>query len=300
MPNGPALDGPGHKLKLHWRSSRHAPPPAHAGCGRGVYRHAGPAPEYAGVAAPALLLLAAGRVQRGRSGSPCGPPSSGGLRRRVGRGRPAGGGARGRLRPVDAAPGPGHRPGRRHHRRRAQARFISPRNAGRRPDRHRGRGAPRPLAAAEGHATVTLPGSTATRPRRTSGPRWCCGGCRTGSASIRPVPAARASSSSACASTCRATPAQHQLAGQHPARPAAGEHLAAERSQDVVLLPTPPPTWRARVIGARPGAARRGGRGPRLSGRQGPGGVITYQWGGRAGWCPGSAAGRCTGSSTRC
>ena len=67
--------------------------------------------------------------------------------------------------------------------------------------------------------------------------------------------------------------AQHQLAGQHPARAAAGEHvrrraLAGRGAAGRRHLGR----RRARVIRARPRAARRGGGGPRVPGRQGPGG----------------------------
>jgi uncharacterized protein (DUF58 family) len=64
MPNGPALDGPGHKLELHWRSSRHARRLLTLGVAGVFIATLARRPEYAGVAAPALLLLAAGRVQR--------------------------------------------------------------------------------------------------------------------------------------------------------------------------------------------------------------------------------------------
>jgi uncharacterized protein (DUF58 family) len=64
IPNGPALDGPGHQLELHWRSSRHARRLLTLGVAGVFIATLARRPEFAGVAAPALLLLAAGRVQR--------------------------------------------------------------------------------------------------------------------------------------------------------------------------------------------------------------------------------------------
>ena len=87
-----------------------------------------------------------------------------------------------------------------------QARFtFTPRALGAAADRHAGRGAARPLAAgrrARDHDPARLDCYPAPAQQRT---RSCSGGCRTGSASTRPGPPARASSSPACASTCRAT-----------------------------------------------------------------------------------------------
>jgi uncharacterized protein (DUF58 family) len=64
IPNGPALDVPGHELELQWRSSRHARRLLTLGLAGVFIAVLARRPEFAGVAAPALLLLAAGRVQR--------------------------------------------------------------------------------------------------------------------------------------------------------------------------------------------------------------------------------------------
>ena len=196
-------------------------------------------PEFAGLAAPALLLLVAGRVQRrppriavlaqpssrrvfegermaldvtvdipgeisGDGGRECQKKQC----RKNGAGkhgaRKHSAGTRGAL---EAAPGPGDRPGRHRGGRRAAGPFLArPGRLGTTADRHAGGGAAGPLAAGRGprdhdlaHARL-LPG-----PGASSGPRWCSGGCRTGSASTRPGPPGRASSSPGCASTCRVT-----------------------------------------------------------------------------------------------
>jgi uncharacterized protein (DUF58 family) len=64
IPNGTWLDGPGHELELHWRSSRHARRLLTLAVAGVFIATLARRPEFAGVAAPALLLLAAGRVQR--------------------------------------------------------------------------------------------------------------------------------------------------------------------------------------------------------------------------------------------
>jgi uncharacterized protein (DUF58 family) len=55
---------PGHELELHWRSSRHARRLLTLGVAGVFIALLARRPEFAGVAAPALLLLGAGRVQR--------------------------------------------------------------------------------------------------------------------------------------------------------------------------------------------------------------------------------------------
>ena len=58
------LDTPGYQIELHWRSSRHARRLLTLGLfGLFIATITG-RPEFAGLAAPALLLLAAGRIQR--------------------------------------------------------------------------------------------------------------------------------------------------------------------------------------------------------------------------------------------
>jgi uncharacterized protein (DUF58 family) len=64
IPNVPALDVPGHELELHWRSSRHARRLLTLGLAGVFIAVLARRPEFAGLAAPALLLLAAGRGQR--------------------------------------------------------------------------------------------------------------------------------------------------------------------------------------------------------------------------------------------
>jgi uncharacterized protein (DUF58 family) len=63
-PNGSALDLLGHPVELGWRSSRHARRLLTLGLAGVFIAVLTRRPEFAGVAAPALLLLAAGRVQR--------------------------------------------------------------------------------------------------------------------------------------------------------------------------------------------------------------------------------------------
>jgi uncharacterized protein (DUF58 family) len=60
----PSLRVPGHEFELHWRSSRHARRLLTLSLGGVVIALIARRPEFAGVAAPALLLLAAGRVRR--------------------------------------------------------------------------------------------------------------------------------------------------------------------------------------------------------------------------------------------
>ncbi len=64
FPNDPLLRAPGNELDLHWRSSRHARRLLTLGLAGVLIALLARRPEFAGVAAPALLLLAAGRVQR--------------------------------------------------------------------------------------------------------------------------------------------------------------------------------------------------------------------------------------------
>jgi uncharacterized protein (DUF58 family) len=63
-PNGPASDAAGTVLSLQWRSSRHARRLLTLGLAALFIATVSRRPEFAGVAAPALLLLAAGRSQR--------------------------------------------------------------------------------------------------------------------------------------------------------------------------------------------------------------------------------------------
>jgi uncharacterized protein (DUF58 family) len=63
-PNGSALDLLGHPVELGWRSSRHTRRLLTLGLAGVFIAVLTRRPEFAGVAAPALLLLAAGRVQR--------------------------------------------------------------------------------------------------------------------------------------------------------------------------------------------------------------------------------------------
>jgi uncharacterized protein (DUF58 family) len=62
--NDRLLRVPGHELELHWRSSRHARRLLTLGVAGVFIALLARRPEFAGVAAPALLLLGAGRVQR--------------------------------------------------------------------------------------------------------------------------------------------------------------------------------------------------------------------------------------------
>ena len=64
VPDDPLLRVPGHELQLDWRSSRHARRLLTLSLAGVVIALLARRPEFAGVAAPALLLLAAGRVQR--------------------------------------------------------------------------------------------------------------------------------------------------------------------------------------------------------------------------------------------
>ena len=64
VPNEPRLRAPGTELELVWRSSRHARRLLTLGLFGLFVATVARRPEFAGVAAPALLLLAAGRVQQ--------------------------------------------------------------------------------------------------------------------------------------------------------------------------------------------------------------------------------------------
>jgi len=64
IPNGPTSPAAGTELELHWRSSRHARRLLTLGLAGLFIAVAARRPEFAGLAAPALLLLVAGRVQR--------------------------------------------------------------------------------------------------------------------------------------------------------------------------------------------------------------------------------------------
>ena len=136
-------------------------------------------------------------------------------------------------------------------------------------------GAARPLAAGRGpgQRRPARPGLLPVT-RRRSAPGWCSAGCRTGSAST----AARVpGEGTEFAGVREYVPGDRQRAINWPASTRLGRlqvnTFAAERSQDMVLLVDatsdvgPPGELRA-----RPGAARRGGRGARLPGRPGPGG----------------------------
>ena len=63
-PNEPGISGPGTEFELTWRSSRHARRLLTLGLFGVFIATLARRPEFAGLAAPALLLLAAGRVQR--------------------------------------------------------------------------------------------------------------------------------------------------------------------------------------------------------------------------------------------
>ena len=63
-PNDPGISGPGTEFQLTWRSSRHARRLLTLGLFGLFIATLARRPEFAGLAAPALLLLAAGRVQR--------------------------------------------------------------------------------------------------------------------------------------------------------------------------------------------------------------------------------------------
>ena len=62
--NGPAQDGPSQEFSLQWRSSRHARRLLTLGLAALFIATVARRPEFAGLAAPALLLLAAGRSQQ--------------------------------------------------------------------------------------------------------------------------------------------------------------------------------------------------------------------------------------------
>ncbi len=64
MPNGPAPSAAGTGFSLRWRSSRHARRLLTLGLASLFIATVARRPEFAGLAAPALLLLAAGRSQR--------------------------------------------------------------------------------------------------------------------------------------------------------------------------------------------------------------------------------------------
>jgi uncharacterized protein (DUF58 family) len=64
IPNGPGSPAPGTELELHWRSSRHARRLLTLGLAGLFIAVLARRPEFAGLAAPALLLLVAGRAQR--------------------------------------------------------------------------------------------------------------------------------------------------------------------------------------------------------------------------------------------
>ena len=64
VPDDPLLRVPGHELELGWRSSRHARRLLTLSLAGALIALLAGRPEFAGVAAPALLLLAAGRAQR--------------------------------------------------------------------------------------------------------------------------------------------------------------------------------------------------------------------------------------------
>jgi len=62
VPDDPLLRVPGHELELVWRSSRHARRLLTLSLAGVLIALLAGRPEFAGAAAPALLLLAAGRV----------------------------------------------------------------------------------------------------------------------------------------------------------------------------------------------------------------------------------------------
>jgi uncharacterized protein (DUF58 family) len=64
IPNGPRLPAAGTELELRWRSSRHGRRLLTLGLAGLFIAVLARRPEFAGLAAPALLLLVAGRVQR--------------------------------------------------------------------------------------------------------------------------------------------------------------------------------------------------------------------------------------------
>src|SRR5437660_1497936 len=64
IPNGPGSPAAGNDLELRWRSSRHARRLLTLGLAGLFIAILSRRPEFAGLAAPALLLLAAGRARR--------------------------------------------------------------------------------------------------------------------------------------------------------------------------------------------------------------------------------------------
>src|ERR1700761_6226816 len=64
IPNGPGAPPAGTELELRWRSSRHARRLLTLGLTGLFIAILARRPEFAGLAAPALLLLAAGRARR--------------------------------------------------------------------------------------------------------------------------------------------------------------------------------------------------------------------------------------------
>ena len=64
IPNGPRSTAVGTQLELRWRSSRHARRLLTLGLAGLFIAVLARRPEFAGLAAPALLLLVAGRVLR--------------------------------------------------------------------------------------------------------------------------------------------------------------------------------------------------------------------------------------------
>jgi hypothetical protein len=73
IPNGPASSAAGTELKLRWRSSRHTRRLLTLGLTGLFIAVLARRPEFAGLAAPALVLLAAGRAGRRPSRPPGGP-----------------------------------------------------------------------------------------------------------------------------------------------------------------------------------------------------------------------------------
>ena len=264
---------------MRWRSSRHARRLLTLGLFGLFIATIARRPEFAGVAAPALLLLAAGRVQRRPPRLTVGgrPERQAGLRGRAG----GAGHDGGRTRATARSGGLLH-PGREidpvgavDRRRAGRPLHLQPATAG-------GGGQLGTVDVvlrdrwrlAEGHLTVTLPrldcypapAQQRTRVVLSRLPN------RLGEHPARDLRRGHRVRRGARVRAGRPA-AQHQLAGQHPARAAAGEHLrrralAGRGAAGRRHLGR----GRARVIRAGPGAARRGGRGPRLPGRPGPGG----------------------------
>jgi hypothetical protein len=208
------------------------PPPAHAGPGRAVPRDDHPASRVrrAGGAPAAAARSRAQPAAAAPGQRAAAPEHPAGLRGRDGGAGRGGRRVRGVQRTVDAAPGPVDRdngPGRRHDRGRAAgALHLHPAALGTAADRHGGRGAAGPLAAGRGapdrdRAPARLlprPGASADH----------------GGAQPPAEPARRASGQDVRRghrvrrrTRIRAgrPAAEHQLAGQHPARAAAGEYV---------------------------------------------------------------------------